>query len=77
MSYFLSESRIAVLSRRLAANVGSHLQYCLCREGRLRDKKPGLPGRGPAVNIALVVEVDDALCGEGDAQRSVCVCVCA
>lgn len=75
MSYFLSESRIAVLSCRLAAIVGSHLQHCLCREGRLRDKKPGLPGRGLAVNIALVVEVDDALCGEGDTQS--CVCGCA
>lgn len=47
----------------------------MCWEGRLRDKKPGLLG-GLAVNIAVVVELDDVLCGEGDAQCYVDVCVC-
>ena len=37
----------------------------MCRDGRLRDEKPGLPWGGLAVNIAAVVEVDDVLCGEG------------
>lgn len=37
----------------------------MCGECRLCDKKPGLPGGELDVDIAVVVEVDDVLCGEG------------
>lgn len=48
----------------------------MCWEGQLRDKKPSLLG-GLAVNIAVVVEVDDVLCGEGmHSAMLMCVCVC-
>lgn len=48
----------------------------MCWEGRLRDKKPGLLG-GLAVNIAVVVELDDVLCGEGmHSAMLMCVCAC-
>lgn len=65
MTCFLLESRIAAVSCRPPAIVGRHLEQCVCRDGRLRDEKPGLPWGGLAVNIAAVVEVDDVLCGEG------------
>lgn len=45
----------------------------MCSEGWLRDKRPSLLG-GQAVNITVVLEVNDALCGEG---MCICVCVCA
>ena len=68
--YFLSESRIAVLSLRLTAII-EVTSSCVCSEGWLRDKRPGLLG-GLAVNIAVVLEVDDVLCREG---IHLCLCV--